>query len=120
MSRDRFKLIFSKIRFDDRNTRPDRINRTGHRNEAIRAIFTQFVEGCVKNYSPNSNITVDERLASYKGRCPFRVYIKSKPGKYGIKLWVASESSSGYIFNSQIYTGKINNQRETNQGQRIN
>lgn len=70
------------------------------------------------NYSPDSDITVDERLANFKGRCPFRVYMKSKPGKYGIKLWAAADRT-GYISNSQLYTGKIDNKREVNQGLRV-
>ncbi|KAF0026097.1 hypothetical protein F2P81_020834 [Scophthalmus maximus] len=32
-----------------------------------------------------TDVTVDERLVPFRGRCPFKQYILSKPGKYGIK-----------------------------------
>ena len=28
----------------------------------------------------------------FRGKCPFCMFIKSKPGKYGIKLWVAADA----------------------------
>jgi len=39
-------------------------------------------------YTPNEHITTDEHVVALRGKCPFRMFIKSKPGKYGIKLWV--------------------------------
>ncbi|KRX74978.1 hypothetical protein T06_3503 [Trichinella sp. T6] len=35
---------------------------------------------------PGAHITVDEQLIPFHGRCFLIVRIKSKPGKYGIKL----------------------------------
>ncbi|KRY40660.1 hypothetical protein T01_2992 [Trichinella spiralis] len=35
---------------------------------------------------PGAHITVDEQLIPFHGRCSLIVRIKSKPGKYGIKL----------------------------------
>lgn len=119
MSRNRFTTIYSKLRFDNRETRSERINTSGCRDEAIKFIFDKFTKQCIKNYSPGEDLTVDERLATYRGRCPFKVFMKSKPGRYGIKLWMASDSKSGYICNGQIYTGKRDNKRETNQGCRV-
>lgn len=119
MSRNRFKMIYRHLRFDDPSTRENRITETKDKLQAIRNTYDQFVKNCVDNYSPGENITVDERLATFRGKCPFRVYIKSKPGRYGIKIWVCSDSDTAYILNSQVYTGMINNQREINQGLRV-
>ena len=87
--------------------------------EAIREISDSFVKNCLDNYSPNTTVTVDERLATFRGKCPFRMYIKSKPGRYGIKIWVCSDFETAYVLNSQVYTGMTNNQTQTNQGQRV-
>ncbi|XP_077300696.1 uncharacterized protein LOC143921322 [Arctopsyche grandis] len=92
MSRDRFITIFSQIRFDDKETRQERIHVSSDKLEPIRTIFNKFVEECKRNNSPSCNITVDERLATYRGNCPFRVYMKSKPGRYGIKIGVTTDN----------------------------
>lgn len=119
MSRNRFRMIYKNLRFDDPSTRKDRITETKDKLQAIRNTYDQFVKNCIDNYSPGENITVDERLATFRGKCPFRVYINSKPGRYGIKVWVCSDSDTAYILNSQVYTGMIDNKREENQGFRV-
>ena len=43
-------------------------------------------------YTPNKHITTDEQLVLFTGKCLFHVFIKSKQGKYGIKLRVADEA----------------------------
>ncbi|KAJ1154260.1 hypothetical protein NDU88_007014 [Pleurodeles waltl] len=52
------------------------------------------------------NIVVDESLILYKGRLLFRQYIASKRARYGIKLYILCESSSGYVYSLRVYTGK--------------
>lgn len=47
-----------------------------------------------------------------------RVYIKSEPGKYGIKIWVCA-TETGYIVVCQIYTGKSKDGPEKGQGMRV-
>ncbi|KRY10539.1 PiggyBac transposable element-derived protein 4 [Trichinella patagoniensis] len=71
-------------------------------------------------YNPSENVTVDERLYPFEGRCQFRQYMPKKPAKYGIKFWVACCSKSSYAWNMQIYTGKPSSgTREKNQGMRV-
>ncbi|CAK1581616.1 unnamed protein product [Parnassius mnemosyne] len=45
-------------------------------------------------------------LCSFRGRCLFRVYMKSKPAKYGIKILCLCDSRNHYLYNAFIYTGK--------------
>jgi len=45
-------------------------------------------------YAPNEHIPTDEQLVVLRGKCPFRVFIQSKSGKYGIKLWVAADAKN--------------------------
>lgn len=48
-------------------------------------------------YSPERVCTVDEIMVPYKGRyCGIRQYMKSKPVKFGIKLWALASSESRY------------------------
>ena len=44
-------------------------------------------------------------------------YMKSKPAKYGIKVWVAADVKTSFLYNLQVYTGKLpGNTPEKNQG----
>ena len=43
-------------------------------------------------YTPNEHPTTDKQLVVLRGKCPFHMFIKSKPGKYGIKLWFAADA----------------------------
>ena len=49
---------------------------------------------------------VDEQLVRFRGRCPFRVYMKNKPDRYDIEIRAICENSSGCVWNSQVYTGQ--------------
>ena len=45
--------------------------------------------------------------------------MKTKPGKYGIKIWVCADVKTSYLLRLQVYTGMVDNTREINQGQRV-
>jgi len=47
------------------------------------------------------------------------VFIKSKPGNFGIKLWVAAKAKNFYACNIQVYNGKSGGVREKKQGLRV-
>lgn len=74
-----------------------------------------------QNYIRNAeNVTVDEQLVAFRGRCPFKQYIPSKPAKYGIKIWTLCDSKTSYVWKLQIYTGKDPGLKaEKNQGMRV-
>ena len=57
-------------------------------------------------YGPGMHISVDESMIGTKGRLSFLQYMPEKPTKWGIKLLVCCESTTGYIYNYQVYTGK--------------
>ena len=38
--------------------------------------------------------------------------MKSKPDRYGIKIWAIAENPSGYVWKSQVYTGQQGNFRK--------
>ncbi|XP_031335147.1 piggyBac transposable element-derived protein 4-like [Photinus pyralis] len=54
---------------------------------------------------PGPDLTIDEQLVAFRGRCPFRQYIPSKPAKYGLKVFVLVDSSNMYTLNLEIYAG---------------
>ncbi|KAL2729210.1 hypothetical protein V1478_005999 [Vespula squamosa] len=52
------------------------------------------------------NLTVDEQLFSTIVRCKFTQYVSSKPDKFGIKFWLASDTNNKYIINGFPYLEK--------------
>ena len=65
-------------------------------------VTTQFSE----NYTVHQPVTIDEAMIPYKGGLSFKQYMKNKPTKWGIKVFVLSDATNGYIYRLQIYTGK--------------
>ena len=50
-------------------------------------------------------MTIDKAICPFRGRIFFRIYIKGKPHKYGIKIFEICEAKIGYIYNLEVYTG---------------
>ncbi|XP_024151020.1 piggyBac transposable element-derived protein 4-like [Oryzias melastigma] len=118
MSLQQFHVISRIIRFDNRDTRS--IRWRNDKLAAIRNIWDKWVERLPLMYNPGPEVTVDERLVTFRGRSSFKVYIPSKPGKYGIKIWAACDAKSSYAWNMQVYMGKPSTGRaEKNQGMRV-
>ncbi|XP_067088064.1 piggyBac transposable element-derived protein 4-like [Osmerus mordax] len=118
MSLENFHIISRVIRFDNRDDRPARRQRD--KLAAIRTVWDKWVQRLPLFYNPGPNVTIDEQLMPFRGRCPFRQYIPSKPAKYGIKIWAACDATSSYAWNLQVYTGKPDGGApEKNQGMRV-
>lgn len=104
MGQKRFKALLRFIRFDDKSTRS--VRRSKDKLAPIRDIWEQVVNNLRKHYVPGANITVDEQLVPFLGRCPFRQYLPSKPDKYGMKIWWVCDSATAYPLNAIPYIGK--------------
>ncbi|XP_069592446.1 piggyBac transposable element-derived protein 4-like [Ranitomeya imitator] len=117
MSRDRFKMILRFIRFDNENTRAERVQTD--KAAPIRDIWTMLNSNLERAYKPYHCITVDEQLFPFRGHTKFTQYIPSKPAKYGIKIFWACDSSNAYPLQGQLYTGKpTDGPRQVNIGER--
>ncbi|XP_030614063.1 piggyBac transposable element-derived protein 4-like [Archocentrus centrarchus] len=102
-----FRAHSADLRFDDRDTREARRLAAGHDKLApIREVWDTWCERLPLLYEHGPEVTVDERLVPFKGRCPFKQYMPSKPARYGIKLWVACDAKSSYAWKMLAYTGK--------------
>uniref|UniRef100_A0A1B6MIG5 PiggyBac transposable element-derived protein domain-containing protein n=1 Tax=Graphocephala atropunctata TaxID=36148 RepID=A0A1B6MIG5_9HEMI len=103
MSERRFRLLSQALRFDDENTRAAR--KKLDNLAPIRDIFDSFVKTCGESYSVGDNVTIDEMMEPFRGRCKFRMYIKNKPCKYGIKIYATVDSATFYTAYMEIYPG---------------
>ncbi|XP_069823913.1 piggyBac transposable element-derived protein 4-like [Dendropsophus ebraccatus] len=104
MSVDRYEEIRRHIRFDDKRTRALRFETD--KLAPISYIWNIFIKNCTKLYNPSANVTVDEQLVPFRGRCKFIQYMPSKPAKYGIKIFWMCDSACYYGINGVIYCGK--------------
>ena len=57
-------------------------------------------------YVPHEHVTVDEAMVPFKGRLGFKQFMKDKPMKSGIKLWVLADAVTAYCYNLEVYTSK--------------
>lgn len=100
----RMYVLLICLRFDNEENR--NVRKETDPSAAISWVFHKFVENCQKNYSIGEYACIDEMLVGFRGRCRFRMYIPSKPRKYGIKLVVLCDAKTHYFWNGYIYTGK--------------
>ena len=61
-------------------------------------------------YIPGIDVAVNESTCAFRGRVKFLQYYKSKPNKFHIKLFMASEKYMGYILSFSVYTGSESNE----------
>jgi hypothetical protein len=104
MSCTRFKVFLLAARFDDKASRPTR--RETDKLAPIRELFDSFVSKCKQLYTMSPFVCVDECLLGFRGRCSFRVYMPSKPAKYGLKVWMLCDVGTSFAGNLQVYLGK--------------
>ena len=82
----------------------------------VSPFISHFQEICRTLYQPYQNVAVDERIVKSKHRSGIRQYIKNKPVKFGIKLWVLADSNNGYTCDFNVYAGKNGEKYDNNNG----
>ncbi|KAK2719356.1 hypothetical protein QYM36_004989 [Artemia franciscana] len=102
MSPKRFLYTEACLRFDDPSTCLARETPLA----PIFDIYEQFVGNYSKLYSTSDIVTIDEILIEFRGRCHFRMYIPTKPNKYGIKMQYLTDARAFYLCDAFIYCGK--------------
>ena len=103
MSRKRLTFISYCLRFDDNLSREE--HKKIDKLAPIREIFEMFVTACHSKCTPGPDSTVDKIFLSFRGRCEFKQYIRNKPSKYGIKLFVLADNDISYSVKSIAYIG---------------
>ncbi|XP_069690526.1 piggyBac transposable element-derived protein 4-like [Periplaneta americana] len=106
MTKEQYLFLLSALRFDNIETREER-KRQGNKLAAISEVFDSFINNCNRNYCSSEYTTVDEMLVGFHGRCSFRVYLKGKPQKYGLKIMCLCDAKTHYLINAFVYAGKI-------------
>ena len=108
MSRDRFLLILRNFHINDNSSEKKKGEPGYDPLHKIRPLVDKVRLRFQQAYQPAEDITIDEGMCKYRGRIFFKQYMPQKPNKYGIKLYMLSESDSGYIWNFSIFCGQSN------------
>ena len=76
------------------------------KKDKIQPFIDLLVPVVQENYTAHREVAVDESVTTFKGRVSFRQYLKGKPNPWGIKAYVLSDSTTGYMHKLRIYFGK--------------
>ncbi|CAC5382073.1 unnamed protein product [Mytilus coruscus] len=102
MSKKRFLAILSFIQV----TSPAEVDK-GDKLTRMRYLLDHVKEISQSLYFPEKDISADERMVASKHKYSgIRQFIKDKPIRFGIKLWVLACSVTGYTWNFFVYLGK--------------
>lgn len=106
MSRDRFLLLSSFLHLANNDNYIARGN-DGHKPLfKLGTIYQRLLERFFLVYTPHQQLSFDEGMIPWKGNLSFRVYSPDKPVKYGIKAYMLSDATNGYVSKLKLYTGK--------------
>ena len=101
MSRNRYKSLSAFLHVvDPSNETP------GSMMRKVEEFLASFKERCKLLYQSTQKMSVDERMVKSKHRSGIRQYMKDKPTKWGLKLWVLADCENGYTVDFNVYIGK--------------
>ena len=99
-TRDRFLQILRYLHLSDNTAvAPGRLSKISSFMAHLNASFQQ-------SWNLGREISIDESLVPTKGRSYLKQYIKNKPHKWGIKLWVLACSTTAYVWRFSVYSGR--------------
>jgi len=110
MSRNRYQIIRRFLHFAD-NTNYDATDQNRDRLYKVRQLIELLLANFQSSYWPSKDVSIDEQLLLHKGKLVFRQYIPIKRSRFGIKIYSLCDEN-GYIWNSEVYTGKDTKQAE--------
>lgn len=100
MSRNRFAEIMRFLHFADNNNL-DKADKYAKIRPLFNHLNTEFLE----TFRKEEQLSVDESMVPYYGRHGCKQFIRSKPIRFGYKLWCLN-TNLGYLVTLKPYQGK--------------
>lgn len=121
MTVKRFKKIMENIHLNDNLTALPRSDPAHDKLHKLRPIIDMLNANIAKTniYKPSSYVSVDESMILFKGRSGLKQYLPNKPINWGYKVWCIADSTTGFVFKFQVYTGKNDSKDEMLMGERV-
>lgn len=111
MTAKRFKKITETLHCNDNATCPARDSPDFDKLYKLRPLINFLNARCLAVYNCSSNLSVDESMIAFKGRCSFKQYMPLKPIKRGYKVWCLADAKTGFVTKFEVYTGKKNTEK---------
>ena len=106
MSRDRSTLVGRYFHFSNNEHRIERGQPNYNLLQKIQPIIDLTQNTYADCYKPSRHLSIDEAVIPFKGRTYVKQYLRDKPHKWGIKVFVLADSSCNFLLKYRIYTGK--------------
>ncbi|XP_069689776.1 piggyBac transposable element-derived protein 3-like [Periplaneta americana] len=100
MRRNRFLQIQRFLHFAD-NTAPNSEDKVWK----IRPLMDRLKKKCLTNFVPTESLSYDESMIRYYGHHGCKQFIRSKPIRFGYKVWCLN-TSDGYLVDFDLYQDK--------------
>ena len=114
MTKNRYEEI---LRFMCLNTPPVSEEEKADKLHKVRPLVDLTSENFASSKPAGEAISIDEAMIKHNGYLKFKQYMKNKPTKWGMKVFMANDAQTGYCFKYRIYTGKGSIPDPTNSGQ---
>ncbi|XKL59539.1 hypothetical protein PGB90_000555 [Kerria lacca] len=75
--------------------------------DRFKSFLKHFLKVSQQMLLPGENLCTDEAICPFRGRISFKVYMKDKPEKYGIKIYAITDTVTGFILNADVYTDQL-------------
>lgn len=119
MPSKRFKKISQNLHISNITTEAPRnspdYDKLGKIKPAIDILNKTFKD----NVQVSAFNSIDESMIRFKGRSHMKQYMPKKPIKRGYKCWARADSKTGYLYEFQFYSGKVDSGTEENLGARV-
>ena len=79
-----------------------------HKLRKVESLINDFKSRCLALYQPRENLAINERIVKSRHRSGIRQYIKDKPTRWGIKLWVLVSNCGYWLTVQMVYTVDFN------------
>ncbi|KAJ4425493.1 hypothetical protein ANN_28111 [Periplaneta americana] len=87
----------------------------GDKFAPLREVFGLMNETFIQYYCPGESVVIDE-MSLFRGRCPFKVFMKEKPDKYGALIRILADCRERYVLRMEVYAGKTEDSTPVSRG----
>lgn len=118
MTLQRFQKILQFLHVNDNSQMPLRNSPNFDKMYKVRPLVDRLNILCQRNAVQTNSQSIDECMIKFKGRSTLKQYMPMKPIKRGFKVWCRADSTTGYLYQYEIYTGKTDTS-ETGLGEKV-
>ena len=110
MCRERFRTILWNVHPSDPEADKENDQKKGTPDHdklfRVKPLLDDLRTACRAYYVPEQALSVDESMVPTKAKTGMTQYMKDKPIKWGMKLFVLAEARTGYQVAFDVYSGK--------------